>query len=112
MEAILYDGNKVIAKSNSVDFAVNKKSDEDYIYGGRDKYKIYPYIKKSSWFEIELKDMNFNEDVTSDHFNKFYKLVAFKYPKNMRLPKKKRLRKKFLKKYGDKVVLDNVKITQ
>lgn len=57
MEAILYDGNKVIAKSNSVDFAVNKKSDEDYIYGGRDKYKIYPYIKKSSWFEIELKDV-------------------------------------------------------
>lgn len=66
---------------------------------------------RSKECEIELKNVEFNKDFIGEELQKdmSYTLVceSYKFPRGNKLPKKKRIRKKWLKKYRQEYVIED-----
>lgn len=108
MEATFYIGDKLICTQvlQSPDINVEVETERKYIKSPN-HLKMYSF-DKSRTVSIDMRNVKTDMNALLNNYTP-YKLIGtgYRLPKGVKLPKTKRLRKKYFKKYGYKIELDN-----
>lgn len=101
-------GGKIIGTLEAINHTVVvERKEEEYVDLSQKNFTLMSPMGVT----VDLKDVEIDPNFTGTLFSKERRLrveaIGYKFPRGKKLPKKKRLRKKWMKKYGKKITLDN-----